>query len=66
MINPKAKKGAHHHGPVGVIYVVSARMRWGERLEFTAEAGPGDFICVPQMFRTRSSMGEFEATPKAA
>jgi len=24
-----------------------ARMRWGERLEFTAEAGPGDFIWVP-------------------
>jgi uncharacterized RmlC-like cupin family protein len=32
-----------------VIYVVAgrARMRWGERLEFTAEAGPGDFIYVP-------------------
>ena len=24
-----------------------ARMRWGERLEFTAEAGPGGFIFVP-------------------
>jgi uncharacterized RmlC-like cupin family protein len=24
-----------------------ARMRWGERLEFTAEAGAGDFIYVP-------------------
>ena len=22
-------------------------MRWGERLEFLAEAGPGDFIYVP-------------------
>lgn len=22
-------------------------MRWGEQLEFTAEAGPGDFIFVP-------------------
>jgi len=32
-----------------VIYVVRgrARMRWGERLEFCAEAGPGDFIYVP-------------------
>ena len=32
-----------------VIYVVSgrARMKWGDRLEFTAEAGPGDFIYVP-------------------
>ena len=32
-----------------MIYVVRgrARMRWGERLEFVAEAGPGDFIYVP-------------------
>jgi len=32
-----------------VIYVVrgKARMRWGDRLQFTAEAGPGDFIYVP-------------------
>jgi uncharacterized RmlC-like cupin family protein len=50
VIHPRAKTGAHHHGPVeSVIYVVSgqARMRWGDRLEFTAEAGPGDFIYVP-------------------
>ena len=50
VIHPKAKTGAHHHGPVeSVIYVVSgrARMRWGEQLEFVAEAGPGDFIYVP-------------------
>jgi len=49
-IHPNAKTGAHHHGPVeSVIYVVRgrARMRWGERLEFVAEAGPGDFIYVP-------------------
>ena len=24
-----------------------ARVRWGERLEYVAEAGPGDFIFVP-------------------
>src|SRR5689334_21768873 len=50
VIHPKAKTGAHHHGPVeSVIYVVSgkARMRWGDKLEFIAEAGPGDFIYVP-------------------
>ena len=50
VIHPKAKTGAHHHGAVeSVIYVVSgrARMKWGDRLEFTAEAGPGDFIYVP-------------------
>ncbi|MDP2710887.1 MAG: cupin domain-containing protein [Solirubrobacteraceae bacterium] len=49
-IEPAAETGAHHHGPVeSVIYVVAgrARMRWGERLEFVAEAGPGDFVFVP-------------------
>lgn len=49
-IHPNAKTGAHHHGPLeSVIYVVSgrARMRWGNQLEFTAEAGPGDFIFIP-------------------
>ena len=49
-IHANAKTGAHHHGPLeSVIYVVSgrARMRWGEALEFTAEAGPGDFIYIP-------------------
>src|ERR1700677_2543104 len=45
-----AKTGAHHHGALeSVIYVVAgrARMRWGEHLEYVAEAGPGDFIFVP-------------------
>jgi len=49
-IEPDAKTGAHHHGDLeSVIYVVKgrARMRWGEQLEFIAEAGPGDFIFVP-------------------
>lgn len=49
-IHPNAKTGAHHHGHLeSVIYVVKgrARMRWGNALEFTAEAGPGDFIFVP-------------------
>jgi uncharacterized RmlC-like cupin family protein len=49
-IQANAKTGAHHHGELeSVIYVVSgrARMRWGEHLEFCAEAGPGDFIYVP-------------------
>jgi uncharacterized RmlC-like cupin family protein len=49
VIEPAARTGAHHHGPVeSVIYVVAgrARMRWGERLQFVAEAGPGDFIFV--------------------
>jgi len=49
-IHANAKTGAHHHGDLeSIIYVVRgrARMRWGDHLEFTAEAGPGDFIFVP-------------------
>src|ERR1700677_4129944 len=45
-----AKTGAHHHGALeSIIYVVRgrARMRWGDRLEYVAEAAPGDFIFVP-------------------
>jgi uncharacterized RmlC-like cupin family protein len=49
-IHPNAKTAPHHHGELeSIIYIVSgkARMRWGEKLEFVAEAGPGDFIFVP-------------------
>lgn len=49
-IHANAKTGAHHHGDLeSVIYVLKgkARMRWGNRLEYVAEAGPGDFIFVP-------------------
>jgi uncharacterized RmlC-like cupin family protein len=49
-VSANAKTGAHHHGALeSVIYVVRgrARMRWGDRLEYVAEAAPGDFIYVP-------------------
>ena len=49
-IHADAKTGAHHHGALeSIIYIISgqARMRWGEKLEFVCEAGPGDFIYVP-------------------
>ncbi len=49
-IDANARTGAHHHGALGsVIYVVRgcARMRWGDSLEFVAEADAGDFIFVP-------------------
>ena len=39
--------GPHHHGRHEVaVYVVSGRseIRWGERLEFAAEIGPGDAV----------------------
>jgi uncharacterized RmlC-like cupin family protein len=50
VVQPNAKTGPHHHGELEtVLYVVKgrARMRWGEQLEFSEEAGPGDFIYVP-------------------
>jgi uncharacterized RmlC-like cupin family protein len=50
VVEPNAKTGAHHHGELEtVLYVVKgrARFRWGEKLEFVEEAGPGDFIYVP-------------------
>ena len=49
-VNPHAKTGPHHHGELEtVLYIVRgrARMRWGEQLEYSDEAGPGDFIYVP-------------------
>ncbi len=50
VVQPAARTGAHHHGELEtVIYVVHgrARFRWGERLEYVVEAGPGDFVYVP-------------------
>jgi uncharacterized RmlC-like cupin family protein len=44
---PNACTGPHHHGRHEVtIYVVRGRsqIRWGERLEFAAEIGAGDFV----------------------
>jgi uncharacterized RmlC-like cupin family protein len=46
-LQPNAATGAHHHGRHEVaVYVVRGRgrIRWGERLEFAAEIGPGDFV----------------------
>jgi len=50
LVHPNAKTGPHHHGDLEtVIYIVRgrARFRWGDRLEFVDEAGPGDFVYVP-------------------
>ena len=45
-VKPRANTGAHHHGRHEVaLYVIKGRseIRWGERLEFAAEVGAGDF-----------------------
>ena len=50
VVNPDARTAAHHHGELEtVLYIVKghARMRWGDHLEFSEVAGPGDFIYVP-------------------
>jgi uncharacterized RmlC-like cupin family protein len=50
VVEPAARTAAHHHGELEtVLYIVKgrARMRWGDHLEFSDEAGPGDFIYVP-------------------
>lgn len=47
---PGFRSGAHHHGDVeSAIYVTEGtiRMRWGDHLEHSVEASPGDFIFVP-------------------
>jgi len=58
VVEPDVATGPHHHGELEtVLYIVRgrARFRWGDRLEFVAEAGPGDFIYVPRLCRTRRS-----------
>jgi uncharacterized RmlC-like cupin family protein len=50
VVEPAARTAAHHHGALEtVLYIVKGRalFRWGDHLEFSEEAGPGDFIFVP-------------------
>ncbi len=50
VVQPNVRTGPHHHGELEtVIYIVRgrARFRWGDRLQFVAEANAGDFIYVP-------------------
>jgi uncharacterized RmlC-like cupin family protein len=46
-VPPLGKTEGHHHGRHEVAVFVAkgrSRIRWGERLEFAAEAGPGDMV----------------------
>jgi uncharacterized RmlC-like cupin family protein len=61
-LGPNGKTGAHHHGRHEVaVYVVRGRseIRWGERLEYVANVGPGDFVYfapyVPHQERNSSA-----------
>ncbi len=47
---PLTATGAHHHGRHEVLLRVvkgRAEIRWGERLEFAAMLGPGDYAYFP-------------------
>jgi uncharacterized RmlC-like cupin family protein len=49
-VDKGVRSGPHHHGELeSAIYVISghARFRYGEKLEHTVEAEPGDFVFVP-------------------
>jgi uncharacterized RmlC-like cupin family protein len=49
-VNAHAKSGPHHHGELEtVLYIVrgKAKMRWGDKLEYSDIAAAGDFIYVP-------------------
>jgi uncharacterized RmlC-like cupin family protein len=63
-LQPGANTGAHHHGRHEVaVYVVKGRseIRWGERLEFVAEVGPGDFIYfAPYVPHQERNLGDGE------
>jgi len=46
-LKAKAKTGMHHHGRHEVaLYVIRGRteVRWGERLEYLANVGAGDYV----------------------
>ena len=50
VVAPHVASGKHHHGELEtIIYVVSGhgQIRWGDRLEFSEDVEPGDFIYVP-------------------
>ncbi len=46
-LRPDGNTGAHHHGRHEVaVYIVRghSEIRWGDRLEYAADVGPGDFV----------------------
>ena len=61
---PDMRSGAHHHGDCeSAIYLIRGhiRVRFGERLEKSVEAGPGDFIYVPpRVIHQEITVGERE------
>ena len=67
-VDPATSTGAHHHGDCdSVVCITSGQIaiRWGERLEKRAEAGPGDFIYIPAQL-VHQEINESESVPVAS
>jgi len=67
-VEPATSTGAHHHGDCdSVVCITSGRItiRWGDRLEKRAEAGPGDFIYIPAQL-VHQEINESESLPVAS
>jgi len=67
-VEPATSTGAHHHGDCdSVVCITSGRItiRWGDRLEKRAEAGPGDFIYIPAQL-VHQEINENESVPVAS
>jgi uncharacterized RmlC-like cupin family protein len=67
-VAPATSTGAHHHGDCdSVVCITSGRItiRWGDRLEKYAEAGPGDFIYIPAQL-VHQEINESESAPVAS
>ena len=50
LVEPGHESSAHHHGEMEtVLYVTRGRvlLLWGDNMEYSTEAGPGDFLFVP-------------------
>ena len=63
-LEPGARSGAHHHGGCESVVCMTAgriRIRYGDRLEESVDAGPGDFIYVsPGLVHQEINLNERE------
>src|SRR5258705_1517533 len=69
VVHPDAKTGPHHHGELEtVLYIIRgrARFRWGDRLEFVDEAGPGGFFFFAPLLAHPAATSGRGAPPEAA
>ena len=64
-VEPATSTGAHHHGDCDSVVCItegSITIRWGDRLEKRASAGPGDFIYIPAQL-VHQEINESDSVP---